>query len=525
MDDDQLLHAYATDRSESAFRELVQRHGAMVYAVARRRPGVDAHLAHDITQRVFVSLARKAHSITGSANLVGWLFTAARLEAARVVRAEARRHIWEQKAGTMNHPEHDASSSPDDELDWVQLTPVLDEALATLAEADRQAVLLRYFSGRSFAEVGQSFQVSEDAARKRVDRAVEKLRQLLSQRGLTSSAAALSAALTTHGAPAVPAELLADLAHSAWQQAAIISPLVQLGLSMSSFKTALTTASVALFLAGAFVIYDTSALARAEADHSTSLATLAALNARHAAAQRELATLQQQENSAASRPSSTQATAPTPNAPFPTAPATPAPTAVPRPYLLDPAYHALAAAASQARRHLEFQRFFRRLQLSPAQITEFEDIMVKQDRALLDAQAARDAGRNEQDVFKQSGPAWSGAMRALLGEDGFADLQVYLRGNALRNFVDTIAAVSYESGEPLTLDQADRVIALALANDPTYQSGKGTDPGKVSWNAVWEPAGKFLSPTQLTTLETSVEVWALYKQIALAKKAVNPGPR
>jgi len=104
-----------------------------------------------------------------------------------------------------------------------------------------------------------------------------------------------------------------------------------------------------------------------------------------------------------------------------------------------------------------------------------------------------------------------------------SQLLVYLRSMALRNFVDSIAAKSYESGDPITLQQADQILAAALANDATYQKGIGTDPGKVSWNDVWEPAAKILSPEQLVTFETAVEVWSLQKRISLARKQAGTG--
>ena len=110
-------------------------------------------------------------------------------------------------------------------------------------------------------------------------------------------------------------------------------------------------------------------------------------------------------------------------------------------------------------------------------------------------------------------------MREILGPEGKAELEVYLRSNALRSFVDDIAAKSYESGEPISLEQADQILTHALAHDSTFQQGKGTDPSKVDWNAVWEPAAKFLSAEQLATFETTVEVWSLQKRLSLDRKA------
>lgn len=501
MTDDQLLRAYADDRSEEAFRELVRRHIAVVHGVARRQAGIGAHLADDVTQRVFIALARKADALRAQATLVGWLYTAARLEAARAVRSEARRRNWEEKAGPMNSP-----PTEETQVSWEQLRPVLDAAMAELGEADRNAVLLRFFSGRSFAEVGRVFQISEDAARKRVDRAIEKLRQTLGRRGIASTASALGTALDAHAAPAVADEALTTIAAGAWQQASV-GPALHLGIYMSSTKVTVAVTGAVILLAATAVIRDAASLRRAESSHAAAASELAALVQRSETAQRELSTVQRQKAEADAREREIIATTQNPL----------------RPYLQDPEYRALARTASQARRHLEFQRFYRALRLSPEQIARFEQIMVRQDQANLDGQLARDLGRDEQAVYRRSGPEWNSAMRELLGEDGMNQLRDYLRSMAVRNFVDAIAAQSYESGEPITLEQADRLTALALAHDPLYQQGKGTDPGKVSWNEVWEPAAKFLSPQQVVTFETAVEVWSLQKRISLGLKAAAPG--
>jgi RNA polymerase sigma factor (sigma-70 family) len=497
MDDDQLLRAYATDRSEEAFRELVRRHIAIVHGVARRQAGIDAHLADDVTQRVFLALARKASSLRDQGSLVSWLYTAARLEAVHVARTEARRRNWEGKASDMNATQ---TEEPAAEIPWESLAPVLDDAMAQLGEADRKAVLLRFFAGHSFAEVGRVFEISEEAARKRVDRAIEKLRQGLGRRGVASSAAALGLALGAHAAPAVTNEALVTLAAGAWQQAPA-SAAVQLGIFMSSTKVTVAAAGVVILLAGTAIFHDIESVRGAENSRATVVAELAAVERQREAVQRELTAIQQQKAQADAREREIIATAENPT----------------RPHLQDPAYRALARTVSQTRRHLEFQRFYRARQLSPEQITQFEAAMVRQDQANIDGQVARDLGRDEQAVYRRSGPEWNSAMKALLGTEGKEQLEVYLRSMALRNFVDGIAAKSYQSGEPITLEQADRLTALALAHDPTYQSGKGTDPGKVSWNEVWEPAAKFLSPAQIVTFETAVEVWSLQKRISLAR--------
>jgi RNA polymerase sigma factor (sigma-70 family) len=483
----------------------VRRHAALVHAVARRQPGVDPHLADDITQRVFIALVRKAGAFHDSASLLGWLYVAARHEAAYVVRTETRRRLREKRTELMDTLHRSPSET---EIPWETLAPVLDAAMADLGETEREAILLRFFAGRSFADVGGAFQITEEAARKRVERAVEKLRQILGRRGIVSTASALGATLGVHASPALAEVTLAAIASEAWVYAAA-SPGVTLGIFMSSTKTTLAVAGAVILLATALAIRDYSATARAADNRAAAESSLAMLDRARDAARNELSATQRQNAAMKTRVSESR--------PVPTTPA--------RAYLLDPTYRALAGTAFQARRHLEFQRFYRQLQLSPGQIARFEEIMVQQDQANLDAQVARDAGRDEQEVFRRSGPAWSSAMQSLIGQDGFDQLKVYLRSMALRNFIDGIAARSYENSEPITLAQSDQLLAVALANDPTFQSGIGTDPGKVTWNAVWDPAEKILSPEQLETFETTVEVWLLQKQISLAQKPAANGAR
>lgn len=508
MDDLSLLRAYADDRSEEAFHELVRRHAALVHAVARRQPGVDPHLAEDVTQRVFLALTRKARALRDSSTLLSWLYVAARREAAYVVRTETRRRLREERTELMSPRDQAPAES---EIPWETLAPVLDAAMADLGEIERRAILLRFFAGRSFADVGGAFHVTEEAARKRVERAVEKLRKILGRRGIVSTASALCATLGTHAAPALPEATLAAIASEAWIQAAA-SPAVTMGIFMSSTKITLAVASTVILLATALVVHDRSAAAQAAAERTAAQSRLAIAERGRALARAELSAMERQKIATQTPVSETRDTR--------AVPATPV-----RAYLLDPAYRALASTAFQARRHLEFQRFYRQLQLSPEQISRFEEIMVQQDQSNLDAQIARDAGRDEQEVFQRSGPAWSSAMHSLLGPEGFDQLKVYLRSNALRSFIDSIAARSYETGDPITVAQSDQLLAVALANDPTFQSGIGTDPGKVTWNAVWGPAEKILSPEQQETFETTVEVWLLQKQISLAKKAASSGTR
>jgi RNA polymerase sigma factor (sigma-70 family) len=206
-DDAELLRRYADDHDEDAFAELVRRHLGLVYHAARRQTG-DAHRADDVTQAVFTDLARKARSLSGRPSLAGWLHTSTRYAAIHAQRTERRRQIREQEAHAMNAPLH---SSPANEEDWTRLRPALDDALHSLGEEDREAVLLRFMESRPFAEIGARLAMTEDAARMRVERALDKVRKLLARRGVTSTSTALAMLLADQAAAAVPAGLAAKI--------------------------------------------------------------------------------------------------------------------------------------------------------------------------------------------------------------------------------------------------------------------------------------------------------------------------
>lgn len=207
LDDSALLQRYTTERSEAAFAELVRRHIDLVYGVALRRCGGDAQLAEDATQIVFTTLARKAGQLLDRPVLGGWLYRNAQYTATDLVRTESRRRRREQEAHLMN--EMTGSEACDDE--WTRLRPVLDGAMSELKDDDRDALVLRFFEGRSFADVGSRLRLTENAARMRVERALEKLHRLLVRRGVTSTSAALGTALTSHAAVTAPAGLAASV--------------------------------------------------------------------------------------------------------------------------------------------------------------------------------------------------------------------------------------------------------------------------------------------------------------------------
>ncbi len=206
MDDHECLREYAQAGSEAAFGELVQRHLAMVYSTACRMVG-DAHLAEDVAQGVFALLAQKAGTLTASQTVGGWLYNTTRYLAARTNRKERRRREREQAAATMQSLE--AKGDPNRILEH------LEPALAELEEADRDALVLRYFEDRSLREVGRELAISEDAARMRVNRALDRLRTVFARQGITVTSALLATVLATSTSTAIPAGLAAAVTAAA----------------------------------------------------------------------------------------------------------------------------------------------------------------------------------------------------------------------------------------------------------------------------------------------------------------------
>ena len=205
VEDQQLLSQYATDGSEAAFGELVARYVNLVYSAALRRAGGDTHLAQDAAQLVFSDLARKARSLPSGVVLAGWLHRATYYSTAQLLRTERRRQAREQEAVAM------IALTSEPAPDWELIRPLLDEALDGLGHADRDALVLRFFEQRSLAEVGHALGSNEDAARKRVTRALDKLRAHLVRRGVTTPAAVLSAVISVHAVQTAPAGLAAAI--------------------------------------------------------------------------------------------------------------------------------------------------------------------------------------------------------------------------------------------------------------------------------------------------------------------------
>jgi RNA polymerase sigma factor (sigma-70 family) len=277
-EDAELLHCYAEGRSEDAFAELVRRRIGLVYSVALRQTR-DTHRAEDVAQAVFTDLARKAATLSRRPILVGWLYRSAQFAATDVVRAEQSRARREKEAQIMQ--ETMGRDGPDPE--WEKVRPVLDQVIGELNEHDRDASLLRFFDGRQFADIGVRFQLSENGARMRVDRALDKLCGLLARRGITSTTAALGTILAQQATAATPAGLAAMVTGTAMASvSAVVPPVIGVLQLMTTTKMATGVAGVALMiLAVGTATYEhqsrraaEASLASASHDHQLLLAKL-----------------------------------------------------------------------------------------------------------------------------------------------------------------------------------------------------------------------------------------------------------
>ena len=244
-DDTELLRRYAEEGSEAAFTELVHRYVDLVYGAALRRTGGDPHRAADVAQQVFTALARRAQKHPPHAVLGAWLHIATRNAALNLIISDQRRRARDFEAGALDLP----STSGEARLDWDLLRPVLDAAIDELPEPDRTAVILRFLERKAFAEIGCALQVTEDAARMRTDRALDKLRLALTRRGISSTAAALGTITSSQSAISAPAGLAATLSSQAL--AAANAGMLATIISLMNTKIIIASALTALVVFGA----------------------------------------------------------------------------------------------------------------------------------------------------------------------------------------------------------------------------------------------------------------------------------
>lgn len=471
----ELLRAYASQGDESAFRTLVDCFLPLVYATALRQVGGNTTLAEEVSQDVFIALARKSRFLADRPTLTPWLFHATRLSAINTLRREQRRLEREQKAYVMQ--QIDPGSG---EIDWASLRPIIDGLLSQLSLRDQETLFMRFFEGRTFAEIGEKLGTGEDGARLRSHRAIDKINALLARRGIQSTSAILTSVLATQQSIAVPAGLATATTTAALSGSTaaaggvVISHLL---LPLMNTSQILVGSLAVLALAGLG-----GALYQSQANRSA-VASLAAMSEERAALQREITELRARNPGAgimtasvsgeiaSSRPSSV---APgSSNSPAKNAPPT-ADTAVPT------SVEALLRQVDYVLAHPELrpafvglvvqqlwgndQRLFKSIGVSPAQ----EEAIKKEARdyahTLLEARAKRVGGEDFNEVFAAADEYSFNQVKRILGEDAFARLKQLKASSRENNTVDQLAARLFFTESPLTGEQANQLTRILVQN-------------------------------------------------------------
>jgi len=268
------LQDYVQTGSDQAFGKLVTCYCDLVYSAALRRVGHDGQLAQDVAQQVFTDLARKAKALPRDVFLAGWLYQHTCFISAHTVRSERRRQARERQALEMN-AHHDSTDAV-----WRELAPVLEEAMSHLNARDRNAVVLRFFERQPFHAVGHTLGMSEDGARKRVERALDKLRSFFGRRGISVTAALLAETLNTQAVTAAPAGMAAAMTATSLAGAASTPSLNLLLLKlMAVTKFQIAVAGITLGLAG-LIVYQTHTWALLRDENRSLTAQLTQTDAR-----------------------------------------------------------------------------------------------------------------------------------------------------------------------------------------------------------------------------------------------------
>jgi RNA polymerase sigma factor (sigma-70 family) len=493
MDDLELLRRYADAGSQDAFAELVRRHVNLVYSAALRRVGDDAHLAGDVTQKVFIALARQAASVSRRRTVAGWLYTASRYTAAHTVRTERRRRERERKAQLMN----DILSGPEaDPLDWERIRPELDSVMDQLGELDREAVILRYLSGRPFAEVGSSLGLSEEAARKRVERALERLRRLLARRGVAGPAAsALGVLISQKAVSAAPASLVSSLpgtamAAAAGSQGGLLAALA--GMKGSLAAAAILAAAAAVDLAAVRSAAGEigqarraeARLAAAQARYGRDREALRGLEAAVAEGEADRRTLVAALGAAASGGSQVD------------------PRTRGRQFLeAFPEARALFIEAGLSGTLRTNGLFYRLAGFTPSQVEQFNRLMAE---AWVDNLALTPAG------FESDGVPGDDQVRGIVGEEGLRKFDAYNQMLDAYRWAGAAARETALGGAALTPEQIEGLARIMADSSSLYRGGRALNRASVDgaaalasvdWPAAMERARAMLSPDQWRSAE------------------------
>ncbi|MDF9827478.1 RNA polymerase sigma factor (sigma-70 family) [Ereboglobus sp. PH5-10] len=494
--DAELLCAYAGKHSEAAFTELVERRVGFVYNAALRQLAGDAHMAHDVTQIVFSLVARKAAALARHECLSGWLYTTTTHVARRALRDARNRQKREQEAVIMSEIQKSEPTMP--EAEFAKLRPLLDDALGALRDGEREAVLLRFFDKCSFGEIGAKLKMSEDAARMRVTRAVEKMRTVFAKRGVTSSAVAVGMLMTAEAAASAPAGLAATVsAGSLVSAGGTLAAIAGAGGIMAFMgSTKITMAALAaLCIAAGMTFYGTQQERAAEARLMQAKDENSKLTGQLAAAERK-ANIQRQRTTSGGR--------------------------APMGRSAEETEAARLAGEKLLAEHPEIRDKLKMLGVSSSfikahRVADELELSAEQRAALIDACATnwsmsmRDVPGYGAVTLGGRKPGDSGhsrkeqddRIRDLLGDDGFEKYKAAEeRHSKYARYSRTMASALYFTETPLAAEQA-RALERVCADLREAQGGP-VDKA-VWWDALEARSQAFLSETQMITLRKMKE--------------------
>ncbi len=491
VEDIELLRSYAREQAQDAFAELVRRHLDLVYTIALRRCDGQSDLAADVAQQTFVTLAREARRLEEHPALAGWLFSTARHLALTAIRSEHSR-----KQREIAHAMHADLTKPEPTPDWDAIRPHLDELIDQLDERGRDALVRRFFAGQRFSEIGAALHVSEDAARMRVDRALERLRELLARRGLTSTTAALGTLLAALPTSAAPAGLAVSVALAS----AVVAPAASTTASaILSFMS--TTKTVGVMVGLAALVASLGVYRGRQADEATT--ALHGLTEQADAASRKSNASQSEATPAAKRVMAG------------TAAKQGVESFVPVPMTLEEEQALLtriraikpdvrrdsAIMSNRFRVRARFQGLYAALGLGSEAIERFE--MEAAQKGLTFAELI--GTPEQQRMHLNSDLRWMDKIvTETLGAEYAPRFRDYFATSDLRAVAGDLAADTYYTESPLTAAQADQLVQTCAECRRPEADATHIDPALVDWPAVLARTETFLTHEQTQALRAGM---------------------
>jgi RNA polymerase sigma factor (sigma-70 family) len=523
-EDAELLNRYAAEQSEAAFAELTRRHVDLVHSAAVRLMNGDLHAAQDVTQQVFTEVARQAKRLARHPALVGWLYTTTRQMASRMNRTVQRRQAREQEATMMNQLLHDDTPP----VDWNRLRPVIEDVMHELDDRDRHAVLLRYFQNKSLNEVGAALNLSENAARMRVDRALDKLRGKLARHGIITTAAALGLVMAANAVQAVPAGLVTTISAAAIAGSAAQASTLMIAtktIAMTTLQKTIVTAALAAAVGtGIYAVHQDAQLHRLiqsleeqqaplaahlqqlQQERNQTADQLAALQEENARLksgpdQTELLKLRGQVGTLRQRVEATEAQNNAPASGFDK-------------MMSDPAMKEYVRLAQKEKIKSMYADLFKELKLTPEQTDQFLNLLGDAASKALDQM--RSTGAPDQSAA-DANTALGIQLQALLGNAGMARFAEYSQEIPARTTVTLLNGQL--AGNPLSDEQNARLLQIVKTEPYDVTQGITGAPDKAflgspadvdnflqrvteSNQRVLQQAGSFLTPSQLAALNT-----------------------